>query len=174
LLACALNANASLSHVRKIDDNVYSGRQPSRQEFAELKQMGIRTVLDLRGGMIHSPHERKLVQAEGMNYVSIRLSGFWEPRDRQIARILSILQDPAQSPVFIHCRRGDDRTGLVVACYRIAHDHWSNQKAIEEAKTGHLNILEVLMRRYINHFDAQKVQALAACDAGHATGCSAQ
>ena len=42
--------------------------------------MGIETVLDLRGAMIHKPREGKLVQAAGMQYVGIRLSGIFPPK----------------------------------------------------------------------------------------------
>jgi protein tyrosine/serine phosphatase len=109
--------------------------------------MGIKTVLDSRGGRFHSPRERKLVEAAGMQYVSIRLSGIWEPKKTRIVRILALLEDPARAPMFVHCRRGDDRVGLVIACYRIAHDHWTNERALKEARMDGISPLEVLMRR---------------------------
>ena len=149
---------AELSHIRRVDDHVYRGRQPRKADFPELHRMGIKTVLDLRGGPIHKPHESKLVQAAGMQYISIRLSGIFEPKDRQIAEILSILEDPARQPVFVHCRRGDDRVGMVIACYRMAHDHWTNAQAFQEALQGHINPLEVLMRHYIRHFNPDRLQ----------------
>ena len=122
--------------------------------------MGIKTVLDLRGGFIHKPHERKLVEAAGMHYISLRLSGFWEPKDRQIAQILTILEDPSRKPIFLHCRRGDDRVGMVVACYRMVRDHWTNQQALAEAKHDGISRFEVLMRRYIRHFNPERVARL--------------
>jgi len=54
--------------------------------------------------------------------------------------------------VFIHCRRGADRSGTVLACYRISHDHWENQKALKEAKTYGLSTFERAMRSFIQHF----------------------
>jgi len=120
--------------------------------------MGIKTVLDLRGGSIHKPKEKKWVEAAGMQYVSIRLSGLFPPKERQMAEILALLEDRARGPVFVHCRRGDDRAGMVIACYRIAHDHWTNRKALEEARHVGLSPFEPLMRRYILKFDASKLQ----------------
>jgi protein tyrosine/serine phosphatase len=131
--------------------------------------MGIKTVLDLRGGMIHKPRERKLVEAAGMQYVSMRLSGICEPKDRQIAEILAILENPVEWPVFVHCRRGYDRVGMVIACYRIAHDHWTNQQAMEEACRFGLSRWEVLMRRYIRGFNAGKIEADSQAAAATAT-----
>jgi len=173
LLAFSVSAQAEVHHLFRVDDHVYSGTQPNSGDFPELARMGIRTVLDLRGGPIHKPREQKTVEAAGMQYLSIRLSGFWEPKDRQIARILAVLQDPARGPVFIHCRRGHDRTGMVVACNRMAHDHWTNAQALEEARYHGLFPLELLMRRYIQKFDPSRVSGrpgmnAAASDASNA------
>ena len=155
--ALLLCLSAAAAQISRIDDHVYRGRQPKTRDFDELAGMGIKTVLDLRGGMFHSPHERKLVEAAGMNYISIRLSGIWEPKMEQMAKILAVLEDPTREPVFVHCRRGDDRVGMVIACYRIAHDHWTNEQALKEARLDGINLLEVLMKSYIRHFDPSKL-----------------
>jgi tyrosine-protein phosphatase SIW14 len=161
LLTCCLSTRAELRDLQRIDDNVYRGRQPGKTDFPELAQMGIKTVLDLRGGMIHEPKERKLVEAAGMHYVGVRLSGIWPPKPQQMAEILALLEDPALGPVFVHCRRGGDRAGMVIACYRIAHDHWTNAEALQEARHHRMSILELLMQRYIRHFDPSKLPAPA-------------
>jgi tyrosine-protein phosphatase SIW14 len=159
LLLClsATAARPEIANLRRVDSHVYSGRQPKARDFDELADRGIKTVLDLRGGMFHGPWERKLVEAAGMNYITIRLSGIWEPKEEQMAKILTVLEDPARAPVFVHCRRGDDRVGMVIACYRIAHDHWTHERALKEANLDGINPLEVLMKRYIRHFDPSKL-----------------
>jgi tyrosine-protein phosphatase SIW14 len=160
LLVVCVSAQGEVANLRRIDDHVYRGRQPKHADFADLAHMGIKTVLDLRGGAIHKPKERKWVQAAGMHYVSIRLSGLFPPKKQQMAQILALLEDPARGPVFVHCRRGDDRAGMVIACYRIAHDHWTNRKALEEARQVGLSRWEPLMRRYILRFDPSKLQSV--------------
>ncbi len=70
--------------------------------YADLKQMGIKTVLDLRGGRFHKPRERKQCEAASMDYISIRLSGIFPPKPRQIRRLLAVLEDPAHAPIFVH------------------------------------------------------------------------
>ncbi len=119
--------------------------------------MGIKTVLDLRGGSIHKPRERKYAQAAGLQYISIRLSGIWEPHDYQVAEVLKVLEDPARWPIFIHCRRGDDRIGLVLACYHIDYDHCTNQQALDDARQNGLNRFEFLMQRYILNYHPNRV-----------------
>jgi protein-tyrosine phosphatase len=54
--------------------------------------------------------------------------------------------------VFVHCRRGADRTGTVVACYRIGHDRWDGGKAIAEAKADGMSVFQVAMRRYVERY----------------------
>jgi len=152
-----LAGQPGLADFRQIDANVYGGCQPSAEGFQTLAHMGIKTVIDLRGGWIHMPREKKLVEKAGMRYVDERLSGIFPPRDEQIAKLLAVMQDPSATPVFVHCRRGADRAGVVIACYRMVHDHWSNQQAFEEARTSRFSPLEVLMRRYIGHFDPARM-----------------
>ncbi len=134
----------------QVDEHVYRGAQPNGQGFAGLAKIGIRTVIDLRGGR----SEDIAVQRAGMHYVRLAWNGFKAPNDAQIEAVLDLLNDSSQWPVFVHCRRGADRTGTAIACYRITHDHWSNQQALAEAKTFGMSPLEVDMQRYILHFGA--------------------
>jgi tyrosine-protein phosphatase SIW14 len=151
-LVVCLSAQAEIRGLHRIDDHIYRGKQPRKDDYAELAHMGIRTVLDLRGGRFHKPRERKRVEAAGMDYISIRFSGIFPPKPRQIRQVLAVLEDPARAPIFVHCRTGDDRVGLAIACYRIDHDRWTNQQALEEARHDGMHRVEILMQRYIRHF----------------------
>lgn len=149
----------------QVDANVYRGCQPADEGFTTLAKMGIKTVIDLRGGSIHMPREKKLVEAAGMRYVVERLSGLFPPRDEQIVKLLAVMQDPSAGPVFVHCRRGADRAGMLIACYRMVHDHWTNRQAFEEARTARFSPLEVLMRHYILCFDPARLNLPASTPA---------
>jgi protein tyrosine/serine phosphatase len=145
--------------VYRVDENVFRGKQPTKAEIPELATRGIKTVLDLRGGLGHQQWERQAVEAAGMKYVRVGLSGLFGPTQQQIDSILAVLENPGLGPIFVHCRRGADRSGLVVACYRIDHDHWTNAQAMQEAREQGFSRLEVLMRRYIEHFAPKKAPA---------------
>ena len=150
-----------LPDFHQVDDHVYRGRQPRPEGYKSLAQMGVKTIIDLRGGWLHVPHERKEVEAAGMKYVEERFSGIFAPKDQQVARLLAVMQDPSAGPVFVHCRRGADRVGVLIACYRMVHDHWTTEQAMAEARDAHLSVLEVLMRRYIRNFDPARFSAPA-------------
>jgi tyrosine-protein phosphatase SIW14 len=134
----------------QVDEHIYRGAQPRGQGFASLATLGIKTVVDLRG----ESSEDIAVQGAGMRYVRLPWREFKAPTDSQIEALLALLNDSSGWPIFVHCRRGADRTGTAIACYRIAHDHWSNQQALAEAKSYGMSSLEVAMHHYILHFAA--------------------
>lgn len=152
LLAAPICAQGSRPRFYRVDDNVYRGKQPTKEDIRKLSAMGVKIVLDLRERFERKLWERGVVESAGMQYMRIGLPGTLEPTDHAIDKILAVLEDPSQGPVFIHCRRGADRTGLVIACYRITHDHWTNAQALKEAHEQGLSPFEILMRRYIEHF----------------------
>jgi tyrosine-protein phosphatase SIW14 len=142
----------NIHNFRVVNDHLYSGAQPTPQDLKDLAKLGIKTVIDLRMGDEHAGEEKKLVEALGMRYVNVPMKGLARPKDEQISQVLSILESSSEWPIFVHCRRGKDRTGTVIACYRISHDHWQNQKALSEARSNGLSRLEIGMQHYILGF----------------------
>jgi uncharacterized protein (TIGR01244 family) len=116
-----------------------------------LAKLGIKTVIDLRREDEHSSaSEAQAVTAAGMKYLNVPMKGVVAPSDEQIAKILAVLD--SQEPVFVHCKRGADRTGAVIACYRIKHDGWARQQALQEAKSFGMGGLQLGLKRYIMTF----------------------
>jgi len=144
----------SIANFHQVDANLFRGAQPAPQEFQSLARFGIKTVLDLRDEESHLRAEKKLVEAAGMQYISLPMNGLLAPTDQQITRALAVVEDTANGPIFVHCRRGADRTGTVIACYRVAHDQWRNEKALDEARTFGMSWVERGMRSYVLHFRA--------------------
>lgn len=157
LQAASLPEVPGVHNFHQVNEHVYRGAQPNRDGFAALARLGIRTVIDLRG----EKSERSVVEGAGMRYVRLAWSGYKAPADDQISTVLSLMNDNAAWPVFVHCRRGADRTGTAIACYRIAHDHWTNQQALQEAKTFGMSSSEILMQHFILHFTAATPQLAA-------------
>jgi tyrosine-protein phosphatase SIW14 len=146
----------------EVSDHIYRGAQPSTQGFRSLASLGVKTVIDLRGGGGRSAEERKVVEAAGMRYLAIPLDGYSAPTDQQVSKLLAMLNDESAGPVFVHCRRGADRTGTIIACYRISHDHWDTRKALDEAAADGMSRTEILMKKYVLNFAATAQVAAAA------------
>ena len=142
----------------QVNEHVYRGGQPSDKGFNSLAQLGIKTVIDLREEHEDNMEARR-VAAAGMHYVNIPMNGFVAPSDEKVAKALTLLESAKDGSVFVHCRRGADRTGTVIACYRIEHDRWDNEKALKEAKSYGMAWHELGMKRYVMNFQVPVVQA---------------
>jgi len=167
--AWADSENDNLRNFRKVDDHVYRGAQPTDAGFQELARLGIKTVIDLREIGEHSQaDEQRVVTGLGMRYVSIPMHGLSTPKDDLVAKVQEIFNDSASGPVFVHCKRGADRTGMVVAVYRISHDQWDNKKALSEAKSYGMSIFERAIQNYVKDYKPSVALATVGSDAASA------
>ncbi len=164
LLFCALQlvfaAEQPAAHVHnfiKVDEHVYRGGEPTAVGLTELGAMGVKVDLDLREKSGATETEKKEAEKLGIKYVNIPMKPFSAPTDDQVEQALSLLRKNNSGPVFVHCRRGKDRTGTVVACYRIQHGGWSNREALNEAKKHGMSFTERGMRSFILHFKPAEV-----------------
>src|SRR5262245_2093705 len=115
-----------------VNETFYRGAQPQEQDYTALAAMGVKTVIDLqRDG---EAQESGLVEAAGMKFYRIGMSDKSRPSDEQASLFLKIVNDPANQPVFIHCRGGRHRTGAMTAIYRMSHDGWTADQAFLEMK----------------------------------------
>jgi tyrosine-protein phosphatase SIW14 len=152
LLPAATVSGASLNGVpnfQTVNDHVYRGAQPSTEGFQNLAKIGIKTVVDLREEADDRKREMKAVSDLGMRYVHIPMKGMRTPSEKQISDALKVLNDDSQGPVFVHCRLGKDRTGVVIAAYRIQHDGWENQRALKEARSIGMSWFQFPLQRYL-------------------------
>ncbi len=119
-----------LPNLYKVSDRVYRSAQPDKEGMRAAEAMGIRTVLSLRSG------DGDAELAEGtslmLRHVSMRA---WNPNFEDAVNALKIVMY-APGPVLVHCYHGADRTGMVVALYRMVDQNWSRESAIEEMLEG--------------------------------------
>ena len=120
-----------LRNMYKVSDSLYRSEKPDQSGFTFFQEQKVASVLDLRrthkdlavnpnpftGKLYHIPIE------------TAKLS------DKEVVEALQILQK-APKPLVIHCAHGSDRTGTIVAMYRIIYQNWSKEQAIEEMKRG--------------------------------------
>ena len=138
----------AIPNFHQVNACVYRGGQPTALAWPRLSDLGIKTVIDLcRDGENSGADEARAVEAAGMRYVRFPMDGFATPTPAQIANVLRLVE--AGDTVFVHCKRGMDRTGTVVAAYRIAHEHWSNRQALDEAESFGMHWYSSGMKRFI-------------------------
>jgi protein tyrosine/serine phosphatase len=122
---------AGVPNFHKVSDELYRGAQPSAEGMRRLKQLGVKTIINLRS--FHS--DRDEIGQTQLTYEHIYMKP-WHAEDKEVVRFLRIVTDPNRTPVFVHCQRGADRTGTMCAIYRIFVQGWTKDDAIEEMTEG--------------------------------------
>jgi protein-tyrosine phosphatase len=120
----------SLDNLFQVSPELYRSEQPGAGDVADLKALGIRSVLNLREN-----HQDTAVRGLSGFQVSQVAMDAGKVNRAQLLQALRTLRD-APKPVLIHCWHGSDRTGVTVAAYRIVFQQWSNERAIDELKNG--------------------------------------
>jgi tyrosine-protein phosphatase SIW14 len=153
----------------KINDVLFRGAQPKDTGLAELKKLGITTIVDLRGEDRQKfEWERKQAESLGMRFVHLPVSGWAPPSDEQVAQFLALFREDPRQKVFVHCRFGDDRTGVFVATYRMAVDQWSPEKAMDEMYFfGFNGFWHPSMKKFIHDFPKHLRSASAFAPQAH-------
>jgi protein tyrosine/serine phosphatase len=139
----------------KVSEDLYRGAQPSAEGVKQLKQMGIKTIVNLRS--VHSDSDEIGDIDIGREHIRFKP---WNVETNEIEKFLDIVTDDTKVPVFVHCKYGADRTGFMCAVYRIAVCGWDKKAAINEMVNGGFgfhpvwkNIIESL-----NNLDDQKLR----------------
>lgn len=128
---------------------VYRGRMLTRDsEAKELKALGIKTVIDLREplqqlyGIVtnkclscRSNEEKEILNDVGITHIQANIvpkSLFGSVNSEEVEKVMAILSEPKNYPIYVHCVQGEDRTGFISGLYRVEKQEWEAQKAYDE------------------------------------------
>lgn len=145
-LSIVQDARAPRRAPLKISAAVWRSSRLDEEGLASLYELGIKTILNLENADEHQREVETLARIEARREASglprrriesrsVPMNGLWRPSFANIDDALAILGDPAQAPVLVHCKHGEDRTGVVVAAYRVEIEHLSLDAAVAEAKS---------------------------------------
>ena len=153
----------------RVDAHLYRGAQPTKAGFRYLAGIGAKIVIDLREAGDRAKAEERIVTQEGMAYLNVPMTGLTPPTEAQLLQILTVLENMTGGPIFVHCLRGADRTGAVIAAYRVGHDHWDNARALKDAKAHGLRFSQFPRQNFIRNFRPLAIQAESAAPGGVST-----
>jgi protein tyrosine/serine phosphatase len=124
-------AMTGVPNLHKVSDRLYRSAQPTAEGLQRLKDFGIKTIVNLR--TFHS--DRDKIGNTGLAYEHIYMKA-WHAEEEDIVRFLQIVTNPRRTPVLVHCQHGADRTGTMVAIYRIVVQGWTKEEALREMTSG--------------------------------------
>jgi tyrosine-protein phosphatase SIW14 len=116
-----------------VNQNYYRGAQPEGRDYADLAALGIKTVINLTSDDSQA-NEKAMVAGANMKYFEIPMTTHEPPTSAELAKFMSIVNDPANQPVYVHCVGGRHRTGVMTAAYRMTDDGWTADEAFKEMK----------------------------------------
>jgi len=162
-----LAGGEDLPNLYRVSASLLRGAQPRAEGFAELKRLGVRTVINVRSGR----HEAEPCERNGLRYVEIPMRA-WSFDESDVVRFLEVAGSAEASPVFVHCRRGADRTGMLVAVYRVVVEGWTKDDALEEMTRGPYgyNPMWKKLVRYVREMDVDGLRRAAGLDGDGGSG----
>lgn len=145
-----------LPNLGRVSPNLYRGAQPKAAGYDQLQRLGVGIVVDFNTGRQHIARESAAVEARGMRYLSIPWSASARPSDAQVAEFFRLLRENDGRKIFVHCKHGADRTGTMIALYRISEESWTPQQALDEMEAFHFHgFLYRHLKRYVREFPAR-------------------
>ena len=131
---------------------LYRSGQPDKDDLkAILKKAKIKTILNLKLGV--NEKERSIARRFGAEVIHMPLSARTPPTEEELLSYLALLQNPKTYPLWVHCQGGADRTGVMIAIYRLEFDHWSKWEAIlEMLRYFHIPFVYPKLTTYIYHY----------------------
>lgn len=152
--------NVKIGNFGQMDERFYRGAQPLPDDYQALKDLGVKTVIDLRNDP--TDYEKAAVEALGMKYINISMSGWKSPKDHQIEEFLKIANDPETGVFFVHCKAGIHRTGVAGAVYRFTKYSWDYDQTYREMKNYNFSsglvhgALKSYVKDYFKEMSAEK------------------
>ncbi len=122
--------NTPVTNFYSIDSLVFRSGQPNAKQMQFLDQMGIKTVINLRD----KKNDKKKASKTSLQLIHIPINT-WKISYKDILSSL-IEIEKSEKPILIHCLHGSDRTGCIIACYRLVYQNWTKQEAINELIEG--------------------------------------
>ena len=116
----------------QMDDRFFRGAQPKEQDYKDLAQLGIRTIIDLRDDP--EAYEKRMAESLGMTYINIPMIEKKYPTPEATELFLKTVNDPTTGKFFVHCAGGRHRTGVMGAIYRFKFYNWNFEQVYKEMK----------------------------------------
>lgn len=163
--------DADICNFHQVDADLYRGGRPRQSAYAKLVELGIRTIINLEEPEYAQREKATLDALNATLKPAQRIDLISFPIDQMEIAITGVSHDrlaelfqqmqAAQKPIFLHCYHGKDRTGAIVAIYRMRRREKPYDEAYEEARHYQFSRRDLGLRRTIDRYEsAKKLQSL--------------
>jgi protein tyrosine/serine phosphatase len=169
-LALARDANwakpitlQGVPNLNQVTPFLYRSAQPDASGFAKLeKSLKVKIVIDLR----ESKTDEAFLTNSKIRPFYVPMNAMHITNAEIISALTLIRAYEGEGPILVHCQHGADRTGVVIALYRIIFQGWSKGQAIDEMKNGGYNFHSIFFNipTFINNADIPAIKAAIALD----------
>lgn len=119
-----------LSNLYQVDHELYRSEQPDHDELAQLRKLGVGEILNLRE--YHDDLDEMEQLSFQLHQVEMAAGSVTQ---EQLITALAVIKNRTK-PLLVHCWHGSDRTGAVIAAYRIVFQNWTKAQALDEMVNG--------------------------------------
>lgn len=125
----------------EIAPGVFRANQPSPKRLAYYKQIGIKTILNLRGTSRHSHYlfEAETCATLGLELVDHRMYAADLASREEILGLIDLMGQ-IEKPYVIHCKSGSDRTGFAAVLYLHIYCGQTIKQAMKQLNWRHFHL----------------------------------
>ena len=119
----------------KVSETLFRSEQPTEDGMKNIEAFGIGTVISLRSRQ----KDVELAKNTELNLIHVSMRA-WNPKYEDAVKVMYFLNpnnpETNKKPILIHCYHGADRTGMMVALYRMVYQNWEREEALNEMLNG--------------------------------------
>ena len=132
-------AQTSIVNFKQVDPGIFRGGRPGDEGMKELDALGVKTIIDLENEDSAIAAEQATAATLNIKLISYSMDYKTAPDLQEVTTLLADIADVASQPVYVHCKHGEDRTGLIIGLYRVKYDHWTAKAAYSEMLQDHFH-----------------------------------
>ena len=132
----ASSEDEPLIRFHKINENFYRGGQPTEEGYVKLKELGIDIIINFCQEKEFIQRSEKLARENGMEQRSIPWNIYGRANPKIPKEFFEIINNNDGKRIFIHCKRGVERTGVMSGLYYLKYEKLSNKEAYYKAFHG--------------------------------------
>jgi len=119
--------------IYQVEEGLYRGGPPTVESYRLLSQMS--TILNLRSWPPAVRKEYDLFRRPRVRILTDPWMPFMPPSHRCTDAAIALIENKDLRPIYVHCLNGLDRTGYIIAAYRVKKCGWSIREAVTEMRS---------------------------------------